>query len=166
MAKNNAPTTPLRPALARYKDKPRPTLSENPAGTPPPVPVIEGILDSPPAGQGVGEEPTQAVGEDRKPTKGEKSEKPAPASPQPPLPPQEVPDQVPFNSQIRFQTYLRIKQAQFYERIKIKDLTDEALNFYLNQFEGANTALPPKVLQEVLNQGKIKGYKKRGGNKS
>ncbi|QIL78344.1 hypothetical protein [Hymenobacter sp. HDW8] len=74
-----------------------------------------------------------------------------------------MPAQVPFNSQIRFDTYLRIKQAQFYDRVKIKDLTDEALNYYLDQFEGANTPLPPKVLQEVLNQGKIKGYKKRGG---
>ncbi len=75
--------------------------------------------------------------------------------------PSSVPEQVPFNSQIKFETYLRIKQAQFYDRVKIKDLTDEALNYYLDQFEGANTPLPPKVLQEVLNQGKIKGYKKR-----
>ncbi|SMB80997.1 hypothetical protein SAMN00120144_3637 [Hymenobacter roseosalivarius DSM 11622] len=148
MAIKPAATTP-RPALDRYKNKPRPTLSENPAGTPPPVPVIEGLLDPPP-----GPLPAAAL-------------TPAPAAPGragegSPVPSPEVPAQVPFNSQIRFETYLRIKQAQFYDRVKIKDLTDEALNYYLDQFEGANTALPPKVLQEVLNQGKIKGYKKRG----
>lgn len=144
MATTNSSKTP-RPALARYKDKPRPTLSENPAGTPPPVPVIEGIRDTPPA-------PGSAAS-------GAEEAPPAAAD----TLALELPEQVPFNSQIRFQTYLRIKQAQFYDRVKIKDLTDEALNYYLNQFEGANTPLPPKVLQEVLNQGKIKGYKKRGG---
>ncbi|OUJ68939.1 hypothetical protein [Hymenobacter crusticola] len=151
MATNNSPKAALRPALARYKDKPRPTLSENPAGIPPPVPVIEGILDTPPMMNEAAEQDSKNV--DRV---GElDTTTPANAT-------QEIPEQVPFNSQIRFQTYLRIKQAQFYDRVKIKDLTDEALNYYLDQFEGANTPLPPKVLQEVLNQGKIKGYKKRG----
>jgi hypothetical protein len=151
MATNTPPKAPLRPALARYKDKPRPTLSENPAGTPPPVPVIEAILDTPPVVNAAAEQESKnadRVGELDSATSATAT--------------QEVPEQVPFNSQIRFQTYLRIKQAQFYDRVKIKDLTDEALNYYLDQFEGANTPLPPKVLQEVLSQGKIKGYKKRG----
>jgi hypothetical protein len=147
----NSPKVPPRPALARYKDKPRPTLSENPAGTPPPVPVIEGIIDVKPADAtpNVRSEKALPEGAGGKPRADDSVLAP------------EVPEQVPFNSQIRFQTYLRIKQAQFYDRVKIKALTDEALNYYLDQFEGANTPLPPKVLQEVLNQGKIKGYKKR-----
>ena len=154
-----------RPALARYKDKPRPTLSENPAGTPPPVPVIEGIVDTPTAEKPVAatvtppplprESPKALERVGGEPTRGTTA-----------VAASQVPEQVPFNSQIRFETYLRIKQAQFYDRVKIKDLTDEALNFYLDQFEGANTPLPPKVLQEVLNQGKIKGYKKRSGDGS
>lgn len=158
MATNPSKITP-RPALDRYKNKPRPTLSENPAGTPPPVPVIEGLRDALP-------EPPPAIAVTPAPQGGTEfpgrvGEAAAPVAPESPA--QEVPAQVPFNSQIRFDTYLRIKQAQFYDRVKIKDLTDEALNYYLDQFEGANTPLPPKVLQEVLNQGKIKGYKKRGG---
>jgi hypothetical protein len=121
--------------------------------------VTEGILDTPPIFPSTpsreipaGSVTTQATG---KPSQAVVPPLSA-ASP-------EMPEQVPFNSQIRFATYLRIKQAQFYDRVKIKDLTDQALNYYLNQFEGADTPLPPKVLQEVLNQGKIKGYKKRGG---
>ena len=159
MPTNPAKTT-SRPALDRYKDKPRPTLSDNPAGTPPPVPVIEALRDTPPvvrpevteenAPPARAQQPSSRVGE--RPATTPVDTTPTPSS---------VPEQVPFNSQIKFETYLRIKQAQFYDRVKIKDLTDEALNYYLDQFEGANTPLPPKVLQEVLNQGKIKGYKKR-----
>lgn len=156
MATKPAKTTP-RPALDRYKNKPRPTLSENPAGTPPSVPVIEGLRDAlpePPPSVAV---PLPTPVGTALPSRGGEAAPEIPASLA-----LQVPAQVPFNSQIRFDTYLRIKQAQFYDRVKIKDLTDEALNYYLDQFEGANTPLPPKVLQEVLNQGKIKGYKKRG----
>lgn len=157
---NNSAKTPSRPALDRYKDKPRPTLSDNPAGTPPPVPVIEALRDAPPVARPATIEESSPPVRVQQPMSrvGERSAsvavETAPTS-------SSVPEQVPFNSQIKFETYLRIKQAQFYDRVKIKDLTDEALNYYLDQFEGANTPLPPKVLQEVLNQGKIKGYKKR-----
>ncbi|SNR79130.1 hypothetical protein [Hymenobacter mucosus] len=161
MATNPSKTTP-RPALARYKDKPRPTLSANPAGTPPPVPVIEGIVDAPPAAPKLQVPAASSTPPSPVPQRGRGEEKPnATPTPSPEATLPDVPEQVPFNSQIKFETYLRIKQAQFYDRVKIKDLTDEALNYYLDQFEGANTPLPPKVLQEVLNQGKIKGYKKR-----
>ena len=154
---NNPAKTTSRPALDRYKDKPRPTLSDNPAGTPPPVPVIEALRDTPPARPAVVEESLSTA----QPPSGRVGEKPAATPVASSSAASSVPEQVPFNSQIKFETYLRIKQAQFYDRVKIKDLTDEALNYYLDQFEGANTPLPPKVLQEVLNQGKIKGYKKR-----
>ncbi|HEX8427029.1 hypothetical protein [Hymenobacter sp.] len=157
---SNSAKIPSRPALDRYKDKPRPTLSENPAGTPPPVPVTEALRDTPPARSVVAEESTPPVRPQQ--VSGRVGKEPAATPVASNSVPSSVPEQVPFNSQIKFETYLRIKQAQFYDRVKIKDLTDEALNYYLDQFEGANTPLPPKVLQEVLNQGKIKGYKKRG----
>ncbi|MDF7814826.1 hypothetical protein [Hymenobacter sp. YC55] len=159
MPTNSAKTT-SRPALDRYKDKPRPTLSDNPAGTPPPVPVIEALRDTPPSRPAVAEESVPVVRTPQVQSRGEA--RPVATPVESTATPSSVPEQVPFNSQIKFETYLRIKQAQFYDRVKIKDLTDEALNYYLDQFEGANTPLPPKVLQEVLNQGKIKGYKKRG----
>ncbi|UOQ68606.1 hypothetical protein [Hymenobacter volaticus] len=158
MPNNSAKTTP-RPALDRYKDKPRPTLSDNPAGTPPPVPVIEALLDTPSSRSAVIKESPPVAPLPQPTSRG--GGRPVPTSVESTATPSSVPEQVPFNSQIKFETYLRIKQAQFYDRVKIKDLTDEALNYYLDQFEGANTPLPPKVLQEVLNQGKIKGYKKR-----
>lgn len=158
MPNNSAKTTP-RPALDRYKDKPRPTLSDNPAGTPPPVPVIEALRDTPSSRPVAAEERTPVARTPQPTDRG--GERPVATPVENTAVPSSVPEQVPFNSQIKFETYLRIKQAQFYDRVKIKDLTDEALNYYLDQFEGANTPLPPKVLQEVLNQGKIKGYKKR-----
>lgn len=75
----------------------------------------------------------------------------------------QLPEEVPFNTLLKTETYLRLRQYLHWEPgAKIKKATEQAICDFLDQFESSRKSLPPDVLDEVLNQGKIKGYKKRG----
>lgn len=74
----------------------------------------------------------------------------------------QLPEEVPFNTLLKTETYLRLRQYLHWEPgAKIKKATEQAICDFLNQFESSRKPLPADVLEEVLNQGKIKGYKKR-----
>lgn len=74
----------------------------------------------------------------------------------------QLPEEVPFNTLLKTETYLRLRQYLHWEPgAKIKKATEQAICNFLDQFESSRKPLPSDVLDEVLNQGKIKGYKKR-----
>ncbi|WP_324680734.1 hypothetical protein [Hymenobacter sp. GOD-10R] len=74
----------------------------------------------------------------------------------------QLPEEVPFNTLLKTETYLRLRQYLHWEPgAKIKKATEQAICAFLDQFESSNKPLPVDILDEVLNQGKIKGYKKR-----
>ncbi|WP_375436325.1 hypothetical protein [uncultured Hymenobacter sp.] len=74
----------------------------------------------------------------------------------------QLPEEVPFNTLLKTETYLRLRQYLHWEPgAKIKKATEQAICDFLDQFESSRKSLPPDILDEVLNQGKIKGYKKR-----
>jgi len=74
----------------------------------------------------------------------------------------QLPAEVPFNTLLKTDTYLRLRQYLHWEPgAKIKKATEQAISSFLDQFESSNKPLPADILDEVLNQGKIKGYKKR-----
>ena len=74
----------------------------------------------------------------------------------------QLPEEVPFNTLLKTETYLRLRQYLHWEPgAKIKKATEQAICDFLDQFESSRKPLPMDVLEEVLNQGKIKGYKKR-----
>jgi hypothetical protein len=75
----------------------------------------------------------------------------------------QLPEEVPFNTLLKTETYLRLRQYLHWEPgAKIKKATEQAICNFLDQFESSRKPLPSDILEEVLNQGKIKGYKKRG----
>ncbi|OUJ68176.1 hypothetical protein BXP70_28110 [Hymenobacter crusticola] len=90
--------------------------------------------------KGTGEENTQAIAQQLK----------------------QLPEEVPFNTLLKTETYLRLRQYLHWEPgAKIKKATEQAICAFLDQFESSSRPLPADILDEVLNQGKIKGYKKR-----